>query len=160
MDLKKINEEYRNLDYIANDVFNSLFKLPDEYAYKIGHFNYRYYKEDNKYELAYYPIPVISITNLCDIEIDFNQIRFVTKMKAYNAVLYDFQDLSSYEFDLYSLDNQGVKLYESCNPSDNLGFKIRNNNIKEVGITFYFDKYNLPDIVEFVSFLDNQGFYY
>ena len=44
--------------------------------------------------------------------------------------------------------------------TDNLGFKIRNNNIKEVGITFYFDKYNLPDIVEFVSFLDNQGFYY
>lgn len=160
MDRRIINDSYKELDYVANDIFNSLFRLPDEYSYKIGYFNYRYYKDNNSYDLEYYPIPVISILNICDIEIDFDQIRFVCKIKHYQALSYDYYELNEYEFDLYELDNQGSKLYKSGESTDGLSFLLSKIDTKELGITFYFDKKNLPDIIEFISFLDKEGFYY
>lgn len=162
MDRRIINDDYKELDYTLNDIFNSLFRLPDEYTYKIGYFNYRYFKNknNNSYELEYFPIPVISILGICDIEIDFDQIRFVSKIKHYSALIYDYYELNGYEFDLYQLDNQAYKLYKSGDSTDGLSFLLSKIDAKEIGITFYFTKDNLPDVVEFISFLDNQGFYY
>ena len=60
--------------------------------FKTGFYNGHYSKDSNgEFVFEYFPIPVISVLNTCDIEIGVNEIITITaKLKRENAITFKY----------------------------------------------------------------------
>lgn len=81
--------------------------------YKLGFYNNHEIKVDNQFIKEIYPIPVVSCkANNIDIDIgidlatDNNYIGFIElTLSKKNILLFDFNKLKNYDFEIYGLDN-------------------------------------------------------
>lgn len=155
-----LNEIYRKLDLkcvqLVNALFSGIFEI--ESAWYNGYYRKT---DDSKYVMNYYPIPVISVKHYCDIEIDLENIRIVTKLKRKKALQFSFAEFNNYHFIahskagcFYDFDNRKM----SISDLHNIISKSDNNEIK---FTFYF-KFDADekDIYKFVKLLRRKEFYY
>ena len=84
-----LNQVYYRLELkqaeLTYALFHRIFEL--ESGFYNGHYRKR---EDGSFHMNYYPIPVISVKNYCDIEIGLDSISISTKLKRNAAISYDY----------------------------------------------------------------------
>lgn len=92
------NQVYYRLELkqaeLTHALFHRIFEL--ESGFYNGHYRKR---EDGSFHMDYYPIPVISVKNYCDVEIGLDSISISTKLKRNAAFSYDYSKLHAYRFE-------------------------------------------------------------
>ena len=151
----QLNEIYRKLDGKAQELGKLL-----QCAY--GYYNGHYHKNIvGNYEMDYFPIPVISIKDLCDVEIDLKQISITTKLTRDKALSYDFEKVKSYNFEVYGAEEYLDDFYVVGDTISGMIEKIKASKEENIFFSFYFPFEVSANIVsEFVNFIGKEGFFY
>ena len=110
----------------------------------------------------HYPIPVISLGGLCDVEVDTDIISVFTRLKRVDMLRFDFSELTGYSFKAYGYG--AGSLVNFCDDETTL------QNVKEhiLGsnaevIDFYFDfPFDTDEgtVFALVKKLRNAGFFF
>ena len=162
MERKSLNEVYRKMDGKMREIAAPFRQNRDDFSFSYGYFNGHYYKNENgEYEMDYFPIPVVSVEGICDIEIGLEEISISTKRTRREAVSYDYGKLSGYHFEVYGVENYLEDYYTEGNTIEELLENVRKSPEEHIGFTFYFS-YDLDGnaVYEFVKFLRDEGFFY
>lgn len=155
-----LNEAYSGLEAKHNEIIRALthriFELES------GWYNGHYQKDpDGKWVRDAYPIPVITVKGLCDIEIQFDRISVSTKLKREMALEYPFDKFMDYEFESYGVEDYLSDYYHAGQSVQELKDNISASSEDEIGLSFL-----LPHdvtgqkIFEFVKMLRREGFHY
>ncbi|BCN30909.1 hypothetical protein [Anaeromicropila herbilytica] len=161
-------EQYQT---ILNNVYSILEKKRVElkqtfqcqdFQLDIGYYNRHYHRNDKgKYEIEYYPIPVISVKGYCDIEIELDYISISTKLKREDVLIYEFSKLSEYRFEAFGVEEYLDDYYIEGLTYVKFKEKVRQSNEKEIGFAFFFESdVDVVKICLFVEFLQKEKFYY
>lgn len=158
--LNEINSAYSQLETRMIAVYGSLYHRMFEL--ECGWYNGHYsLGEDGGWVRDSYPIPVVSVKGLCDVEISFTGITLTTKMRRTQAIEYSFAKLAKYDFEAY-----GVKDYLSSYRSKGESIqefkkKLSNTKEREIFITFTIPEEMTGDeMYNFAKLLKREGFYY
>ena len=156
-----LNNLYQPLEGKLYELIAKLTKLHSGFKVTSGFYNGHYHKNiDGLYKEDKYPIPVISVTGLCDIEIDIDDITVTTKFSREQITVFDWNKLGDIHFEVY-----GVKDYLSDYGNELEAGQIRNNiqssTEKEFFISFSFPMTTNGDtIMKFMRTLQKNHFYY
>lgn len=157
----QLNRFYRPIDLKAKEFTAKLVRPHSGFCAAAGFFNGHYHKnEAGKYREDAYPIPVIDVKGLCDIEIDFDSIRITTKLKKEQLLALDWSKLGGTQFEVY-----GVEDY-LCDYGNNQELLQMNLRIVSSRETEFFVSFLLPpdysadEAIVFLKQLHNMGFYY
>lgn len=123
MDKQRLNEIYYPLD-LKQAELDALFC--GDFRLESGWYNGHYHKnETGNWCRESYPIPVIGVKGLCDIEIPFDKISVSTKLKRDAALAYPFEKLVGYEFEAYGVENYLTDFYHPGQTAQDLKENIR-----------------------------------
>lgn len=156
MERCQLNDIYRKLDEKAREISQLLYNST------FGYYNGHYYRnKSGDYEIDYFPIPVITIKDTCDIEINFDQISVTTKLTRDGALSYEFEKVKVYRFEAYGVKEYLNDFYIAGNTIDTMIEKIRESQEENIFFSFYFP-YEVASnsICEFVKFIKTEGFFY
>ena len=110
---------------------------------------------------GFFPIPVVTVNGLCDIEIDLDKVSVSTKLKREVALIYSYEKLSGYEFEAYGVDEYLDDYYVKGNSYSELVENIASGKEKEIGFSFLFSEdAGAEEIYKCVKFLRKEGFFY
>ena len=158
--LKGINATYYRLEIKQAEIIHALchriFELES------GWYNGHYHKgEDGNWFRDSYPIPVIGIKGICDIEIQFDKISISTKLKRDMALTYSFEKFSGYEFEAYGVEDYLADFYHAGQTVQEMKDNIHACDETEIGFSFVFPfDVEGKQIFEFVKLLRREGFFY
>lgn len=155
MDYRQLNNIYEILDKRAREICDVLHC-------SFGYYNGHYHKNlHGNYEIEYYPIPVIGINGLCDIEIGLNQISITTKLTRDKAVSYDYDKVKEYCFEAYGVENYLDDFFLAGDTIESMVGKISNSKEKNIFFSFFFPNDVKASVVcELVKLIDKEGFFY
>ena len=158
--LKEINIAYNRLEMKQTEITHALFHII--FALESGWYNGHYHKgEDGNWFRESYPIPVIGIKGICDIEIQFDKISISTKLKRDMALAYSFEKFSGYEFEAYGVEDYLVDFYHAGQTVQEMKDNIHACDEKEIGFSFVFPfEVEGKQIFVFVKLLRREGFFY
>lgn len=125
----------------------------------LGFFNGHYRRTESGYRMDVFPIPEVTVTGLCDIEIGFDGISVSSKLTREAALRYDYSKLTDYTFEAFGVVDYLNDFYL---PGDSLELffsRIQGSHESEIGFSFHFplDSKTLSD---FPALLQREGFYY
>lgn len=156
-----LNQIYRPLDEKVHELAAKLTKLHGGFKVTTGFYNSHYHKNDaGFYQADTYPIPVISVMGLCDIEIDFDGITVTTKLSKEQITGFDWSTLGGVRFEVY-----GVEDYLRDFGNERIADEINDNVLSSVEKEF-FVSFPLPmstngeEIMRFLRMLQKKNFYY
>lgn len=162
MNRDELNRVYKILDTKAHE-FAALFmsghrEVPCTYGYYNGH----YHKNSaGDYVMDYFPIPVIEVKGVCDIELDLDRISISVKLKREAALKYDYEKLSPYKFESFGVEEYLEDFYVEGNTYADLIKNIEVSGECEIGFAFEFPmEAEAKGLLGFVEFLQREGFYY
>lgn len=157
---ESLNEVYAGLETKRNEIICALthriFELES------GWYNGHYQKNsDGNWVRDAYPIPVISVKGLCDIEIQFDRISISTKRNRDDALAYSYGKLMEYEFDVYGVEDYLGDYYHPGQTLEELKDNIKASDEAEIGFSFTFPfAVKGKHLFEFAKLLRREGFYY
>ena len=126
-------------------------------AFYNGHF----IKSADGWEEEYFPIPVISVKGLCDIEFDLVHTGITAKLKKDGALKFDYGLLCGKKFEMYGVENYLDDIFNEDIPADKICENIQKSGEKEIGFSFvYKDEVLKEELLTFIRFLKANGFYY
>ena len=135
--LHEINTAYSRLEAkqtaLVHALSHKIFEM--ESGWYNGHYHM---DETGNWFRESYPIPVIDVKGLCDIEIPFDKITISTKLKRDAALTYSFEKFAGYEFEAYGVDDYLADFYHSGQTLQKLWENIRACAEKEIGFSFVF----------------------
>ena len=102
---ENLNQLYSLLD---DQMWALLPLLRDWHGMKItyGYYNGHYHKDAaGEYQKDVYPIPVISVMGLCDIEIDFDGTTVTAKLSREQLEETDWSDWAGIPFEVYGFED-------------------------------------------------------
>jgi hypothetical protein len=151
-----LNAEYGKLDSLVNSICEKL-NISYHVEFYNGHFSKDKY--GNWTEMKY-PIPVINIQDLCDIEVDLDVIGVSTRISKEQALKYDWNKLLDYDFEVHGIiDFLSDYHLPPYNISD-LQKNIRSSEELEIGVSFNFlNDGKAEKIIELIEFLKMEPFY-
>ena len=158
--LNEINIVYQQLEVkkaqIAHALAHRVFEIES------GWYNGHYQKNDaGEWCRDSYPIPVISVKGLCDIEIQFEKISVSAKLKRGVALTYSFDKMLKYEFEAYGVEDYLADYYHTGLSIQDMRDNINHCEETEIGFSFTFPfEAEGKELVEFVKLLRREGFYY
>ena len=158
--LQEINTVYSRLESKQTALVRA---LPHRiFELKSGWYNGHYHMDETgNWFRESYPIPVIDVKGLCDIEIPFDRITISTKLKRNAALTYSFEKFAGYEFEAYGVEDYLADFYHSGQTLQELQENIRACEESEIGFSFVFPfDVDEMQIFEFVKLLRQEGFYY
>lgn len=127
-----------------------------------GWYNGHYEKDKNgEYRMNYYPIPVVSVKGLCDVEIGFDSLTISTKLPRQKALEYSFETVSRFPFEAYGVENYLTDYKTDGVTIEQMRKNIKESNEKEIDFSF-----SLPpdlsenELYEFVKHLRRESFTY
>lgn len=158
--LEQLNQAYFRPDKKARELVKLL--KSQNCVTQYGYFNGHYHKDKcGDYKKDYYPIPVISVVEGCDIEINFDSISISTKLKRADALEFSFEKLSGYNYEVYGVEDFLEDYYCEGNTVAELKQKIVLSSEKEIGFSFQFDfEADLEMLAAFVQWLCKEHFIY
>lgn len=162
MQKDQLNEIYKELHLKAHEIANEFAGLHNGYEHSMGWYNGHYFKnEAGEYQMDFFPIPVISVHNICDIEISLDGISISTKLKKDDALIFDYSTIEGMKFEAYGVNDYLADFYTEGMTIEELISNIQESKEAEIGLSFFFDKDTASkDIYGKVSFLCRKGFYY
>ena len=119
-----------------------------------------YSKDDSgEYREDLFPIPVISVKGLCDLEIGFDQISVSAKKRRKDALAYDFGRIPV-PFQVYGVKNYLADYYLPGMTPEQLRENLKNSGEAEIGVSFPFPFETEPEtLFRFAELLKREGFY-
>lgn len=155
--LNELNTAYYRLETKQAEIAHALYPMKLDSGWYNGH----YHKGDNgKWIRESYPIPVIGVTGLCDIEIQFDSISISTKLQRDAARIYSFEKFAGYAFEAYGVEDYLADYYHAGQTIQEMKDNIRDCEEKEIGFSFAFAfDVDGKQILEFVKLLCREGFY-
>ena len=106
-----------------------------------------------------YPIPVISVQDLCDIENDLDNVCISTKLSKHNALSFNCDKVAHLEFEVFGVEDYLADYYLPGEEISTLLQKIKNSEEKEIAYSFIFDE-SFIKVCDFLVFLKQNKFYY
>lgn len=161
--LKELNSAYIQLETKFTGLLRELKQ--NQWETESGWYNGHYHKDgQGAWQREAYPIPVISVKNLCDIEISFHKIFVTAKLKRETACEYSYEKFRQFSFEAYGVEDYLSDYYHEGLSLQDLKENIRNSTEKEIGFQFFFP-FDIFDIQkdwlqEFLKLLMQKGFYY
>lgn len=157
--LDEINAAYDRLEMKQAGIVHALFH--GRFELESGWYNGHYYRNDaGDWYRESYPIPVIGVKGVCDIEIQFDQISVSTKLKRDAALDYSFEKFSGYEFEAYGVEDYLADFRHDGQTVPEMKENICASDEKEVGFSFVFPfDTEEKQISEFVKLLRREHFY-
>lgn len=151
-----INNSYRTLHERAVNLAKLLRKLG--YSVEWGYYGQHSAKVEGEYYLEYYPIPVITVKDICDIGLDFTQVFLEGKLYSEDAQKLNIAALKGYEFEIYGIENYLVDLYFDGMSDEELHESIRESGDAEVGLSILLDGEPLTnEILDRIQLLQSLG---
>ena len=103
---EQLNRLYRPLDERAQEYIAEMTKLHGGFKIESGFYNGHYHKNsEGNYRPDAYPIPVISVKGLCDIEIDFDGTSITSKLSKEQIISFDWNLLGNVKFEVYGVND-------------------------------------------------------
>lgn len=158
--LNNLNTVYYRLEMKQTEIIHALsHKI---FELESGWYNGHYHKGDNdNWVRESYPIPVIGVKGVCDIEIQFDTISVSTKLQRNTALTYSFEKFAGYEFEAYGVEDYLADFYHAGQTVQEMKDNIRACDEKDIGFSFMFTfEIDGKQIFEFVKLLRLEGFYY
>lgn len=136
--------------------------LSAKFLTTVGWFNGHYRRDEaGRYGMDCFPIPEITVTGLCDVELHFDRINVTTKLRREDALVCDFAPFADVEFEAYGLEDYLLDFRTEGVSVDTMRKNICCSREREVFFSFSFDaKVETEVIVAFVQLLTHNGFYY
>ena len=170
----ELNLFYRALTDKAQSLMKALMPLVDadllmSMSYVIKHYIRNMYKHreptpDNaaSYSEDNYPIPVIRLSDLCEVEIYTDVISVFTRMKCADAENFDISCLEGYTFEAYGYDDRNLIDFSDGGATLQ---EIKNNilNCNTEITDFYFDfpfDADEKEIHTLIDLLHKSGFFF
>lgn len=158
--LEEINALYLRLETKQTQITRAL--LAQGLCPHSGWYNGHYHRDEaGEWIKEAYPIPVISLEGLCDIELEFDKLSVSAKLTREAALAFAFEELAEYDFEAYGVEDYLADFYHRGSTLQEMKAQIRSCPEAEIGFSFYFpfesDKVRLA---EFVQLLRSKGFYY
>ncbi|MBR5705255.1 MAG: hypothetical protein IKX21_04725 [Deltaproteobacteria bacterium] len=101
-----LNRLYQPLTQKQRELTTALAELQAQYRITHGFFNCHYHKDAaGQYQSDAYPIPVISVMGLCDIEVDIDAVTFTSKLSKKQIVAFDWHNLDGTHFEVYGVED-------------------------------------------------------
>ena len=162
MNRDELNEIYRELENRMHKIIAPFTSLHKGFDFSCGYYSGHYHKGvDGNYVMDFFPIPVVTVKGLCDIEIDLDKISVSTKLRREVALSYAYKKLEGYEFESYGVDEYLDDFYVKGNTYSELVANIENSREKEIGFSFMFaGDVEAEEIYKLVKFLRKEGFFY
>lgn len=155
MERRQLSEIYEKLDKKAQEICEIMHC---SFGYYNGHYCKNQY---GNYEMDYFPIPVISVKGLCDIEIGLDKISVTTKLTREKAISYNYEKVKDYCFEAYGVENYLDDFFLAGNTIENMVDKILKSKEENIFFSFYFsDNTEAVIVCEFVKFIVKEGFFY
>lgn len=156
-----LNHLYQPLEKRAHEFTAMLAGLHGGFKISSGFFNRHYHKNAaGVYQADAYPIPVISVMGLCDIEIDIDSITLSTKFSKEQIAAFDWNSLGDIRFEVYGVEEY---LCDYGNEKDTDGIKNRalSSAEKEFFVSFFLSTaVTGEDLKRAVEMLQKKHFYY
>lgn len=160
MDMAELDRFYSRLSARCAQLLGGLQHraFETEWGWYSGHYRKGL---DGAYHMDCYPIPVISVRGLCDIEIQTDEVNVTAKRRRSDVLEGDLGKLAAYPFEAYGVEDY---LADYCGPGMSLE-QFRENVAKsaerEIGFAFRFDfEVGGEQMYEFAKLLRREGFYY
>ena len=136
--LQQLQKIYAKLDDQQAIIYQALRRRV--WTLESGWFNGRFHKTiGDRYIREAYPIPVISIIGLCDIEVHFDKVSVLARLEREVALTKSFGDFVQFDFVARIADSEDSEIeFEFRFPSDITGRQV----------------------FEFADFLRIDGFYH
>ncbi|HAQ56925.1 MAG TPA: hypothetical protein DCR44_05970 [Acholeplasmatales bacterium] len=162
LDMKeRLNDLYRPLVERARQLLKMLRAsgYPDA---TLGFYNGHYAKnDDGAYAMEWFPIPVLSVPALCDVEFAFDHFGITTKLKRANALAFDFGLLDGHRYQVYGVADYLSDFGDETCPAADLRKAISNSTETEVAYSFEFVMETTSQtLCDFIQFLPLCGFHY
>ncbi len=158
--LNEINSAYARLEAKMLAVCGALRRrmFEPECGWYNGHYSQG---EGGGWVRQAYPIPVVSVKGLCDIEISFSGMTLTTKLSRAQALEYSFDKLADYDFEAYGVEDYLGSLRSEGETLEEFKRNLASTMEREIFISF-----TIPDdmtgdgIYNFAKLLKREGFYY
>ncbi len=156
-----LNMIYEPIVNKKDELYNTL--IEKGYNINWGYFTHHMLRRDNELFTELYPIPVLSIVNICDIGIDVEHIFIEGKLSKADAKKFDFSLFDCYDFDIYSVEDCTKDYYSTaCGKlsAQVIQDTVANCDEKEVLVALYlpFDA-DVEEIESIVRLMRKSGFY-
>lgn len=158
--LNEINAAYSQIETrmiaVYGSLYHKMFEL--ECGWYNGHYSLG---EDGEWNRDSYPIPVVSVKGLCDVEVSFTGITLTTKMSRMQAIEYSFVKFANYDFEAYGVADY-LNNYRSKGESiEEFKKNLKATKEREIFITFTIPEEMIGDkLYNFAKLLKREGFYY
>jgi len=158
--IDKINGAYHRLVIKRMQIIDALSGR--NFETESGWYNGHYHENaDGEWQMDSYPLPVITVKGVCDVEIDFNTVSVSTKLKREMALEYSYDKILRYNFETYGVEDYLYTFYKPGNTIEEMKSNISGSKEKEIGFAFSFDSgVDGKTISELVKLLRREGFYY
>ena len=156
----EINGLYAQLETKRNELLTMLTQ--EGFDATAGWFNNHYQKDPGgKWVREAFPIPVIAVNGLCDIEISFDGVSVTTKLGKKDAITYPYEEILEYEFEAYGVGEYLGDFYHTGQSVQGLKDAIEASNEKEIGFSFVFPlTAEETEIADLIRTLRCQRFFY
>lgn len=126
-----------------------------------GFYNNHYRRNEyGEYVPDAYPIPVISVDGVCDIEVDPRGLGVSSKLSREAALAYDYASIPR-KFELYGVDDYLRDFYREGMSLKDVASLIEASSESEIGAAFPFGFDDAPEAVaDFIVWLKEREFYY
>lgn len=108
-----------------------------------------------------YPIPVVSVEKLCDIELGFSAPSITAKLSRARALTFPYETLPVCSFEAYGVKDYLSDYYHAGQSLETLRKNVASSNEAEIGFAFSLPMAIAPDaLAAFLTFLKNSRFFY
>ena len=156
-----LNQFYHPIVDKAHELIAAMTRLHGGFKTTSGFFNGHYHKNSaGSYYADAYPIPVISVMGLCDIEIDFDGISLTTKLSKKQIQLFDWRVFGEIPFEVYVVENH-LTDYGNHQSADKISELTLSSAEKEFFVTLSLPITACGDkVMKLLERLQRNHFYY
>ncbi len=156
---EEINAAYDLLERKQTELVRAL--LSEGFSTVSGWYNGHYHKTGNGgWCREAYPIPVVTVKGVCDIEISFDGISVSAKRKREAALADSYISLSGYAFEAFGVEDYLRDFYQRGMTVADLKSNIAQSSEEEIGFAFPFSMdVEKEEILALVKLLHRDGFY-
>lgn len=156
--LDQMNAAYACQEQTLAALLRALQPLVPTFGYYNGH-----YSKDasGAWRRDAFPIPVVSVPGLCDIELWFGKLGVTAKLPRELALRSSFDAFAAYAFEAYGVEDYLSDFYHDGQTLQTLRDNISRSDEQQIAFSFCLP----PDtpaekLLDFVLLLRQEGFYY
>lgn len=157
--ISELNAVYERFEKRLAELLQALADKKFEAAF--GWYNNHYVRtDDDGWRRDAYPIPVIAVKGICDIEIQPDGVSLSTKLSRETALSYDYGGIIHMRFEAYGVDDYLADYYHEGMTTEALKSNISKCGEREIGFSFVFPSdTDERELCELVEFLRREGFH-